>query len=477
MKRRRSTLERAYRTALLIFPPSFRENFEDDMVDFARRRVRAARKRGVVACARETAHLFADVALNAPKQWVTHWRDERAERARAIAEGLLPRDNMDILVQDLRFAARGLLRHRGFTFIAALTLALGIGANTAIFSVINAVMIRPLPYPNADRIVGIFGVQGAQGRQGVVFADYTEWRAQNTTFENMGVFRTQSINLTGGDAPQRLVGSFVTESFLRIVGAAAERGRMLTEAETEVATKAPVAVITHEGWQSRFGGDPKVLGKTLVLNGQPHTVVGITKPGVQTPFGTPDVFIPIGYYPNASGLQRGNRGVAALGLVKPGVSLTNADRDLKRLAKQQEDAFPTTNKGFGVETIPLRDQLVGTSREPIMIVFGAVIVVLLIACANVANLQLARGAARYRELSVRAALGAGRARIVQQLLTESMMLSLIGGAAGVGLAIALTKSLSAALAATLPAQERSPSTGWRLVSRSPCRCSPESCLA
>ena len=452
MKRQRSTLERAYRTGLLIFPPSFRKEFGDDMVDFARRRFRAARKRGVNACARETAHLFADVALNAPKQWLTHWRDERAERARAIAEGLLPRDNMDILVQDLRFAARGLMRHRGFTVVAVLTLALGIGANTAIFSVINAVMIRPLPYPNADRIVGIFGVQGAQGRQGVVYADYVEWLAQNTTFETIGVFRTQSINLTGDDTPQRLIGSFVSESFLRVVGATAQRGRMLTEAETEVATKAPVAVITHEGWQSRFGGDPKVLGKTLVLNGQPHTVVGITKPGVQTPFGTPDVFIPIGYYPNASGLQRGNRGVAALGLVKAGVSLTNAERDLKRLAKQQEDAFPTTNKGFGVETIPLRDQLVGTSREPIMIVFGAVIVVLLIACANVANLQLARGAARYRELSVRAALGAGRARIVQQLLTESMMLSLIGGAAGVGLAIALTKSLSAALAATLPAQ-------------------------
>jgi putative ABC transport system permease protein len=355
-------------------------------------------------------------------------------------------------MQDLRFAARGLLRHRGFTVVAALTLALGIGANTAIFSVVNAVMIRPLPYPNAERLVGIFGMQGTQGQQGVVYEDYHDWRAQNTTFEDMGVFRGQSVNLTGGDTPQRLYGMFVSASFLRVIGATPMQGRVFSETETEVATKTPVAVITSEAWQARFGGDPKVLGKTFILNGQPHTVVGITKPGVTTPFGAPDVFIPIGYYPNASGLLRGNRGVTALGLVKPGVSIANAERDLKTLAKRQEESFPTTNKGFGVELISLRDQLVGTSRQPIFIVFGAVVVVLLIACANVANLQLARGAARYRELSVRAALGAGRGRIVQQLLTESMMLSLVGGAAGVGLAIGLTKSMSAALAATLPAQ-------------------------
>jgi putative ABC transport system permease protein len=452
MTKHRSTFERVYRATLLIFPLSFRAQFEDDMVDFARRRLRAARTNGFASCLRESTRLFADVVANAPKQWMSHWRDERAARARAIAEGTLPRDNMDILIQDLRFAWRGLLRHRAFTVVAAVTLALGIGANTAIFSVVDAVMIRPLPYPNANRLVGIFGMQGAQGRQGVVYADYAEWRAQNTTFEDIGVFRGQSVNLTGGDTPQRLYGMFVSQSFLRIVGATAAQGRVFTDAETEVATKAPVAVITGEAWQTRFGGDPKILGKTFVLNGQPHTIVGITKPGVQTPFGVPDVFIPIGYYPNASGLERGNRGVSALGLLKAGVSAVNAERELKALAKRQEEAYSATNMGFGVEVISRRDQLVGTSREPIMIVFGAAIVVLLIACANVANLQLARGAARYRELSVRAALGAGRGRIVQQLLTESVILSLIGGAAGVGLAIALTKSLSAALAATLPTQ-------------------------
>ena len=209
---------------------------------------------------------------------------------------------------------------------------------------------------------------------------------------------------------------------------------MFTDAETEIATKAPVAVLTHEAWQTRFAGDPAILGKTLMLNGQAHTVVGVTPPNVQAPFGRPDVFIPIPYYPNASGLQRGNRGMLALGALKRGVTIETASRDLKALAKQQEDAYPTTNKGFGVDLQPLKEQLVGQTRAPIYIVFAAVAIVLLIACANVANLQLARGAARYRELSVRAALGAGRARIVQQLLTESLILSLVGGAAGIALA-------------------------------------------
>ena len=450
MMRRASLFERSYRAALLIFPPKFREQFGDEMVDFARHRMRAARRDGAAACARETVRLFADLALSAPREWIAHTREQRAARAADIAAGIRPRDNMDIFIQDLRFALRGLMRRPAFTIVAGLTLALGIGANTAIFSVVNAVLIRPLPYPNPDRLVTIYGTQGAQHQQGVVFADYLEWRTQNRSFEDMGVYRGQSINFTGGDTPLRLIGLFVSASYMRITGSTAAQGRVFSDAETEIATKAPVAVLSHDAWQARFGGDPKVLGRTLVLNGQPHTVIGITKPGVAGVYGTPDVFLPIPYYPNASGLQRGVRGMAAIGLLKKGVTIANAERELIALAKQQEDAFPTTNKGFGVELMALKDQIVGSSRDPIYIVFGAVIVVLLIACANVANLQLARGAARYRELSVRAALGAGRSRIVQQLLTESMILSLVGGAAGVGLAIAGTKSLSKALANALP---------------------------
>lgn len=447
---RPSRFEGAYRTALLIFPPDFRARFGQEMVDFASGRMRHAQRAGPIAAMRELALLFADVFANAPRQWITETRERRAAHATAIVAGTLPRDNMDILLQDIRFGVRALLRRPAFTVVAALTLALGIGANTAIFSVLNTVIIRPLGYPNADRLVAIYGVQGTQGRNSVVFPDYLEWRTQNRTFDDMGVFRAQSVNWTGGDTPQRLTGSFVSASYMRLTGATAAQGRVFTDAETEIATKAPVAVLAYETWQSRFGGDPAILGKTIVLNGQAHNVIGVTPPNVQAPFGRPDVFLPMPYYPNASGLQRGTRGMLALGTLKRGMTIESAERDLKALAKQQEDAFPTTNKGMGVELQALKEQIVGQTRTPIYIVFAAVTIVLLIACANVANLQLARGAARYRELSVRAALGAGRARIAQQLLTESLLLSLVGGIVGVLLAVLGTKGLSTAFANSLP---------------------------
>jgi Acidobacterial duplicated orphan permease len=450
MTHRRSRFDRAYRAALLIFPPDFRERFGDEMAELGDARFEAASRRGPMAGMKELALLFADALASAPRQWIIETRQRRAARRAAIASGALPRDNMDIILQDLRFGARALLRRPAFTAIAALTLALGIGANTAIFSVLDTVLIRPIGYPDADRLVAIWGMQGDQGQNGLVFPDYLEWRAQNRSFVDMGVYRGQSVNLTGGDTPQRLYGMFASASYMRLSGATAAQGRIFTDAETEIATKAPVAVLTYEAWQSRFAGDPAILGKKLILNGQPHTVVGITPPNVQSPFGRPDVFLPMPYYPNAHGLERGTRGMTGIGLLKPGVSIQSAERELKALAKQQEDEYPTTNKGMGVELQSLKEQIVGQTRTPIYIVFGAVMVVLLIACANVANLQLARGAARYRELSVRAALGAGRARIAQQLLTESVLLSLVGGTLGVLLAVLGTKWLSTALANALP---------------------------
>jgi putative ABC transport system permease protein len=434
--RHRLTVERWHRLCLLAYPPSFRARFGDEMLELGR-------ERGAFA-------LLADTVRSAPAQWLFAAHRRRHIDRSSHPSSDQPRDNMDILAQDLRFALRGLLRRPAFTVVAALTLALGIGANTAIFSVVNAVLLRPLPYPNSDRLVTIWGVQGPIGQNGVVYADYHDWRAENQTFDDMGVFRGQSVNLTGGDTPQRVTGMFVSASFMRLIGATPLQGRSFTDAETEIATKAPVAVVSYESWQSRFGADPAIVGRTMVLNGQPHTVVGITRPHAQTPYGVPDVFLPIAYYPNASGLQRGTRGVAAIGRIKPGVTFENAQRDLKALARRQEELYPATNKGFGVELQPLKEQIVGPTRAPLYIVFAAVIVVLLIACANVANLQLARGAARHRELSVRAALGAGRGRIAQQLLTESVLLSLVGGAAGLGLAVLGTKWLGTVLANQLP---------------------------
>ena len=442
---RRPTFERAYAAALSFLPDSFRERFGDDMLDFAARRLDQARRRGPIAALNERVRLAADLAATVGREWVAEWKQADTD--------LPPRDNMDIFLQDLRFGIRGLLRRPGFTAVAAVTIALGIGANTAIFSVVNAVLIRPLPYHDPDRLTLIWGTQGRSGQQGVVYADYLDWRARSHSFAEMGVFRGQSITMTGGESPERLVGDFVSSSFLRVIDLKMSQGRAFTDAETEVATKQPVAIVTYESWQNRFGGDRAMIGKPITLNGTTFTVVGITAPHPQVPLGVPDVMMPIGYYPNAHGLDRGVRGVAVAARLKPGVSLETAQRDLSAIMTQLDREYPATNASTGAEIIALREYLVGRIRESLLIILAAVAVVLLIACANVANLQLARGAARARELSVRAALGAGRRRLAQQLLTESVLLSLLGGILGVALAIVLRKGLATLIAPQLPVDE------------------------
>jgi putative ABC transport system permease protein len=334
--------------------------------------------------------------------------------------------------------------------VALITFALGIGANTAIFSVVNAVLIRPLPYVDPGRLMLIQGTQGAQTGQGVVYADFVDWRARNHSFSEMGVFRGQSLTLTGGDTPERLIGSFVDAGFLRAIGARTSRGRLFTDAETEPATKQPVAFLSYEYWQTHFGGAPDILGRTMVLNGTAFTIVGVAAPNMPVPLGAPDVSVPIGYYPNAHGLDRGTRGVFVIGRLAPGVTIDAARQDLGRISKQLEREYPTTNAGTGAQVTSLREFTIAGIRDRLLIMLGAVVVVLLIACANVANLQLARGASRARELSVRAALGAGRGRIAQQLLTENVVLSVVGGVAGLGLGVALTKALAALIGPQLP---------------------------
>ena len=443
----RSHRERAYRAALLIFPPSFRARFADEMVDLARHRLYRARSHGRTAVARASLRLLADLAASAPGAWITTLG---ALVMDDVPPGQ-PRNNMDIVVQDLRFAIRALLRRPGFTAVAALTLALGIGANTAIFSVVNAVLLRPLPFAHPDRLVLVNGVQGTQGGQGVSYADYVDWRRLNRSFEELGTLRGQSFNLTGGDAPDRVFGVFASASFLRVMGVTMSQGRAFTDAETELATTVPLAIVSYETWRSRFGADPAFLGKTLVLNGTTFTVVGVTAPKLPIAYGSiPDVLVPIGYYPNANGLARGTRGVSVVGRLKPGVTMDAARRDLEAIEKRLADAFPATNAGTSAEVVSLKDATVGSARAPLAVLLAAVGVVLLIACANVANLQLARGASRAREISVRAALGAGRGRIAQQLLTESVVLALVGGVASLALAAGMTKGLVALAGNQLP---------------------------
>jgi putative ABC transport system permease protein len=426
------------------------------MVAFFNARRREARHHGGMrALARLWRHLLADVVVNAPLQWL-----RRAHSAQRVEEVDVPwaspfylqrEDSMDALRQDIRYALRTLRARPTFTIVAILTLALGIGATTAIFSVVSAVLLRPLPWPHADRLVLVWGTRGTTRQNAVVYLDYLDWRAQAHSFSSLGVIRGQSVNLTGGDQPERVIGEFVTANVFRMLRNTAQQGRLFTDAETEVASKQPVAVITDGFWHSRLGARTNAIGSTLVLNGQPFTIVGITKPDATEPLGTPDVWLPIGYYPNQGDLDhRGQAGVLVIGRLERHATLASAQADLDAITRRIATAYPQSNEGVGAYVQSFSDLVIGPVRTPMLIVFGGVAIVLLIACGNVANLQLARAAARRREMSVRTALGARRGRLVRQLLTESLVLSVAGGACGILLARWSVGALGAELLAGVP---------------------------
>jgi putative ABC transport system permease protein len=331
----------------------------------------------------------------------------------------------------LGHTARSLLKNPGFTLASILALALGIGANTAIFSLANAVLLRPLPYQDPGRLVMLWQQPPSGGMNDLSAADFLDWRDRSQSFEHLVAFTGAGFNLTGGDRPEKLGGLRVTSEFFSTLGVLPVLGRAFSP-EDEKPGANPMVILSDGLWKRRFGADPHVVGKTIRINKENHTVVGVMPPGFQFHGENDDLWAPLSLDPN-----RANRNLyflSALARLKPNVTIQQARTEMDTIARQLALEYPKTNQGWGVRVILLSDEVAGSARVAILVLLGAVAFVLLIACANVANLLLVRAAGRQKEFAIRAALGAGRFDIVRRLLAESVLLALAGGALGVLLA-------------------------------------------
>ena len=341
---------------------------------------------------------------------------------------------MGNLKQDLRYGTRSLLKHPGFTAIIVLTLAVGIGASTAIFSVVNSVLLRPLPYPSSDRILAIEELNLQGKRVQVTPANFLDWRAQNTVFEHLAAILTRPANLGFTDQAERVDLAMTSANFFSVFGQQPLHGRFFIPSD-EQAGHEPIVVLSHELWQRRFAADPSVVGKPITLDGSTYTVVGIAPVGFTYPDKTAVWIPPFRLAPainaNMDPTQvRGFGMLQTVGLLRPGVSFEQAVGEMETIITRLRQQYPDTNNRRFNRVVSLHTFLVGETRAMLALLFGAVIFVLLIACANVANLLLASAANRRKEIAIRSALGASRFRVVQQLLTESLILAIIGGGIG-----------------------------------------------
>ncbi|HEX6534178.1 MAG TPA: ABC transporter permease [Gemmatimonadaceae bacterium] len=412
-------MKRFYRALLHLYPRGFRAEYGPELC--ATFEERARELSGPLAPLYLALLAVGDVVPNA---LAVHW---------------------DTLRQDVRFAARSLRRTPGFAVTAVLLVALGVGANTAAFSLADFVLLRPLPFPEPDRIVRLWQTP-AGFRNELSPANYRDWKAMTRSVETMGAYTARSMNLVGAVEPRRLETVTMTPEVLRILGARARAGRVFTPADS---TDGRVIVLSDALWQSQFGGDPRVIGSVVRLDGAPFTVIGVMPPSFRFPNRQTEAWTPL-FFHESDFVDRTDTYLEAIARLKDGVSLEQAQRDFASAAAELERRYPREDKETGALVVGLRDDLSVRSRLLVLALGGAALCILLLACANLASLLLARAAHRAHELAVRAALGAGRERLVRQLITESVALAVVGGAAGIAVAVAGVPLLARLVPNTLP---------------------------
>ena len=421
---------------LRLYPASFRAEYGDDMrAVWARRRRDAAGPLAVAALGIATVF---DVLFNAA---AVHW---------------------DILGQDLRYTARTLARSPGFALTAILVLALGVGANTAAFSVTDFVLIRPLPFSDPDRLVTLWEKVPGYSQMELSPANFVDWKHMSKSFEGMGAYWDTSVNLVGQGDPERLEGATVTADLLPLLGVQPVMGRLFTAAEDREGAPGTL-LLSYQLWQAVFGGDAGAIGRRVNLDNEPFVVIGVMPRDFHFPSRSAELWMPARFQEHSDDFRdRNNNYLNVVARLKPGVSLAQARAEMGVVTAQLERQFPKENRQTRASVEFLRDELSQQSRLLLMALSGAAVCVLLIACANLANLLLARGLARQRELAVRAAMGAGRERLVRQLVTESLVLALVGGALGVLVAAAAVPLLARLVPASLPIAQ-SPSVDLRVL--------------
>jgi predicted permease len=364
--------------------------------------------------------------------------------------------------QDMRYGLRMLRKNPGFTAIAVLTLGLGIGANTALFSVVNGVLLNPLPYPNPDQLVAVYTKNMDFEQSSITYPNFLDWQKDSHSFSALGAIRSEEYNLTGVGEPERLHGHMISADLFAALGVPFALGRNF-RSEEDQAGGTPVAILGDGLWKRKFGWSPEVLGKSITLNGKTYTVIGVA-PARITGFSPTDVYVPIGQWTDSTFRNRGiGMGTTAIGRLKAAVTVEQARAEMEKIAENLAATYPESDKGLGVTIVALKTDVVGNVRGILLVLLGAVSFVLLIACANVANLLLARSTGRAREFAIRSALGASPGRVIRQLLTESVMLGMAGGGIGLPLAKWGTRGILRALPDSLPRTEEIGIDGHVLV--------------